>query len=93
MTVVGGDFGVFDSSVRGRLGESVCFGVMSWVSDSGVSCRVVGGRGQGLSVGICVAGQCGSMLNAVSYDSRFVSSVLPVNSPTSGNTCLIMCCL
>ena len=70
-------------SGQGRVGQS---GVQAtgWVSDTSVVCKMSGGVGGSLVVGVTAGGRAGSVSESLSLDGSEASSVLGANVAATG---------
>ncbi|MGB1592488.1 MAG: IPT/TIG domain-containing protein, partial [Promethearchaeia archaeon] len=83
LTLLGLNFGTFDSSVSGRVDGSLCVSAQ-WISDTALSCLAGAGTGGSLVAAAHVASQVGTRNNAVGYAIPAVTALAPYTGPTSG---------
>lgn len=86
LTVSGTSFGVFDSSLRARVGHTACTSTV-WASDTSLKCGVPKGLRSSLSITVSSgAGLLQTRGTAISYDLVVPASVFPSNGPVTGGT-------
>jgi hypothetical protein len=83
LTLLGSNFGGYDTSVAGKVGGSSCLRAR-WTSDSAMACLVAPGTGAALTVTSLVASQPGRILNALRFSLPNITALTPATGPTSG---------
>jgi hypothetical protein len=88
VTIMGENFGYWDSTVSSRLGEKECQASV-WVADTATYCKApeIGGRVK-VEVVISVAGQYDELYESADpfiYDAPRVTGISKINSPCTGH--------
>jgi len=84
ITATGSSFHSFDTALRSRLSASSRPQIV-WVADYSVVCSIPAGRGAQLTLIISQHLDVMMSSSPICYSNILVSSVFPLNSPTSGS--------